>query len=101
MRAVVKKAFQGVQDGEIHPRAFSEGDVVSGDLAAVAVAEGWAEGLEGEASGEGDQDDQAGDIDLDALSKKDLEALAAERGVDLSHARSKAEIIAALEAAQD
>lgn len=41
--ATVKTAFSGVPDGEVYPRGFSPGDEVTGDLAAVAVREGWAE----------------------------------------------------------
>jgi hypothetical protein len=40
--ATVKTAFLGVPDGEIYPKAFEPGDEVTGDLAAVAVREGWA-----------------------------------------------------------
>lgn len=44
-------------------------------------------------SAPGQQDD-----DLDEKTKVELEAIAAERGVDISHARTKAEILAALRA---
>lgn len=40
--AKVIKAFAGVPDGEVYPRDFAPGDMVHGDLAAVAVREGWA-----------------------------------------------------------
>lgn len=46
-RATVVKPFDGVPDGLVMPRAFAEGDEVRGDLARVAVEEGWAEPLEG------------------------------------------------------
>jgi hypothetical protein len=42
MKAKVTKEFRGCPDGEVHPCDFAKGDVISGDLAAVAVAEGWA-----------------------------------------------------------
>lgn len=41
--AIVTKAFFGARDGEIHGTQFNAGDKVSGDLARVAVKEGWAE----------------------------------------------------------
>lgn len=39
----VIKRFSGVPDGQIYPREFMPGDQVHGELAAVAVAQGWAE----------------------------------------------------------
>lgn len=40
--ATVTKAFKGVPDGDVLPVDFVPGDEVTGDLAAVAVREGWA-----------------------------------------------------------
>jgi hypothetical protein len=40
--AKVVKAFVGAPDGEVYPRDFAPGDMVHGDLAAVAMREGWA-----------------------------------------------------------
>ena len=48
MDAVVTKPFKGAPDGEIYPRDFNVGDKLAGDLAAVAVKEGWA--IEGDKS---------------------------------------------------
>jgi hypothetical protein len=42
LRAAVVVAFSGVPDGLVLPRDFAIGDVVEGDLARVALAEGWA-----------------------------------------------------------
>lgn len=42
MKATVTVAFDGVPDGAIYPRTFAPGDTVEGDLARVAVREGWA-----------------------------------------------------------
>lgn len=39
-------------------------------------------------------------VDYDAMTRVDLEALAAQRGVDVSDAKSKADIVAALEYAE-
>jgi len=43
MKARVVKPFEGVRDGDLYPRRFEVADVVEGDLARVAIAEGWAE----------------------------------------------------------
>lgn len=40
--ATVIQEFKGVPDGEHHVRRFRVGDEVTGDLARVAIAEGWA-----------------------------------------------------------
>lgn len=37
------KPFNGARDGQAYPTAFKPGDIVEGDLARVALAEGWAE----------------------------------------------------------
>lgn len=41
--AIVTVPFVGAPDGELYGREFAVGDEVRGDLAAVAVREGWAE----------------------------------------------------------
>ncbi len=40
--ATVTRAFFGVPDGLVYPREFAPGDAVLGDLAEIAVREGWA-----------------------------------------------------------
>lgn len=40
--ARVIKEFWGCADGEPQPRLFKVGDTVAGNLAAVALREGWA-----------------------------------------------------------
>ena len=42
IKAKVTKAFDGVPDGAVYPKSWEPGDIVEGDLARVAVAEGWA-----------------------------------------------------------
>lgn len=42
MKATVIKEFPGAPDGAIYPKTFVPGDVVEGDLARVAVENGWA-----------------------------------------------------------
>ncbi len=49
IRAKVIEAFPGVPDGQTRPKKFREYDEVTGDLAEVAVREGWAELINGEA----------------------------------------------------
>jgi hypothetical protein len=48
MKAKVTKGFPGVPDGEIRTRAIAAGEVITGDLARVAVDEGWADPTEGD-----------------------------------------------------
>ncbi|MEI3850048.1 MULTISPECIES: hypothetical protein [unclassified Ensifer] len=92
MLAKVKVAFPGVPDGLVHPRNFEVGDTVEGDLAAVAVAEGWAEAEEGDDNG-------AGGVALDKMKVDELKAHAASLSIDLGEAKTKAEIIAVIVAA--
>lgn len=49
--AKVIKRFKGVPDGAIQPKVFEEGDQVTGQLADVAIAEGWAESDKSSKSG--------------------------------------------------
>lgn len=42
MKAIVTVEFMGVADGDIYPRRFTVGEPVTGDIAAVALNEGWA-----------------------------------------------------------
>lgn len=42
MKAIVQIPFRGVRDGEHHPSDLKPGDVIDGDLARVALEEGWA-----------------------------------------------------------
>lgn len=53
-RGKVIRVFKGVPDGASAPRTFEIGDHVVGDLARVALKEGWAEPVEPAAA------DQAG-----------------------------------------
>lgn len=41
--ATVVTPFDGAPDGSAYPAHFEIGDIVEGDLAEVAVAQGWAE----------------------------------------------------------
>ena len=42
MQAVVTTPFDGAPDGSIYPKHFTVGAVVEGDLARVAIEQGWA-----------------------------------------------------------
>ncbi|MEO4000318.1 hypothetical protein [Mesorhizobium sp. CAU 1732] len=42
MKATVTKPFKGVKTGEVYPTQFTFGDNVDGNLAQVAVDNGWA-----------------------------------------------------------
>jgi hypothetical protein len=43
MEAKVTTPFKGVRSGEVYPVEFVVGETVTGRLAEVALAEGWAE----------------------------------------------------------
>lgn len=45
MRATVTTAFPGAEDGTLHPRWIAVGEIITGSLAAAAVAAGWATDL--------------------------------------------------------
>lgn len=45
MKVIVKTAFPGRPDNEAVSRTIAVGEEIAGDLAAVAVKEGWAEEL--------------------------------------------------------
>lgn len=99
MKAKVVKAFPGRPDNEVMTRIVEVGEVIEGELAAVAVREEWAEEVEEvealpKAEDNGDPQPDLGKLTVDALT-----ALAVERNIDLGGATKKADIIAAIEAA--
>lgn len=94
----------------LREKGKKDGPVItlSWDAAQAALAAGTHEAAEGAAVDEGStpgsitqQADQGGDApdDLDDKTRAELEALAKERGVDVSAAKNKADVIAALRAA--
>jgi hypothetical protein len=91
MKAIVTKAFPGVPDGQIHVRQFAIGDEVDGNLAAVAVEQKWAKAKG--SKGEGPVSPLA------KLTIAELNAIAADKGIDVSTASNKAEIIDLIETA--
>jgi len=42
MKAIVERGFKGAHDGHIKPVQINPGDVIEGELATLAVAQGWA-----------------------------------------------------------
>jgi len=46
-QATVKTAFKGVPDGKQHGVVYVKGDTVTGNLAAVAITQGWADPVDG------------------------------------------------------
>jgi hypothetical protein len=43
MKIIVVTQFDGVPDGRVYARTFLPGEEVTGDLAQLALREGWAE----------------------------------------------------------
>lgn len=92
MKAIVVKAFPGRPDREVMTRQIDVGEEIEGDLATVAVDNGWAEEVsDGEGAAGLD-----GEPSITNLTVAELKALAAERNIDLSGAVKKAEIVAAI-----
>ncbi len=59
MKAKVTTAFPGRPDTEVMTRTIAVDEVIGGDLAAVAVKEGWAEEVADEAADEAEADSSA------------------------------------------
>jgi len=93
MHAKVLKEFPGCADDNPITRMIKEGEIISGDLAKVAVGEGWAEEV---ADDDVEVDDREAP-DFAEMNIGQLKAFAAERQIDLGAATRKAEIIAVLE----
>lgn len=71
MKAIVIKPFRGLPDRETTVRDFVDGDTVTGDLAAVAVREGWAiEDSEGGGAGQSQPPPPPQDPPVKATKKK-------------------------------
>lgn len=43
MKVKITKEFHGVENGALHPRLYTVGEIVEGRLADVALAEGWGD----------------------------------------------------------
>lgn len=100
MFAKVTKAFQGRPDNEPLSRTIREGEVITGDLADVAVKEKWA--TEVPPNEKSDEPPKSNlQVELEGKKVDDLVAFAKEKGVDLGEASKKADIIAVLLKALD
>lgn len=98
MKAIVTNEFVGRPDSEPLARLLPAEEVIFGDLAQVAIAAGDAELIEEEVV-EVDAADKG--PDLEKMNRTDLDALAAARGVDITTAKNKADVIALLKAAAE
>ena len=75
MAILVKKHFNGVPDGECHPHRYQPGDEVTGDLAAVALKQGWAKEVETKAEAKAEAEAKA-KAEAEAKAKAEAEAKA-------------------------
>lgn len=88
---------KGKTDGEAVSMGWDEAQAaLRAGTHEVADAEG--SGSEKPREGEGETGGGQGGDDLDAKTRSELDALAAERGVDISKAKTKADVIEALRA---
>lgn len=95
MKAVVTTEFPGRPDNEPLSRTIKVGEIIAGDLAAVAVREGWAE----EEGAEGGVEDES--VSIDGMTVNQLKAYAAENNIDLGDASKKDDIRAAIALAME
>ena len=94
MQAKVTTEFSGRPDSDALARTIKVGEVITGDLAAVAVREKWAEEVGAETPANDD-----GKPDLGGMTINQLKAFAEERKIDLGDASKKDDIRAAIELA--
>lgn len=95
MKAKVTTEFNGRPDGDALARAIKVGETITGNLAAVAVRERWAEEI-------GDPSPSANiEKRLDRMKKDELQALAAQLGVTLKGDETNKQIIALLNQAEE
>jgi hypothetical protein len=95
MFAKVTKAFQGRPDNEPLSRTIPEGEVISGDLARVAVEQKVAKEVPPNEKSE-QPPKSALQLELEGKKVEELKALAVEKNVDLGEAARKADIVAVL-----
>jgi hypothetical protein len=93
MRAKVTTEFPGRPDAESLPRQILVGEVVTGDLARLAVEQKWAEELAIEDA------PKTGAVDIDGMTVDELKSYAKDHNIDLAGASKKDDIKAAIKAA--
>lgn len=109
MKCIVEKEFNGVPTGDTRSRAIVPGEVLTGEIAEVAVREKWAKEVpddydpEAEAKAEADKKSAAETkakaarrAELEAMTVDDLKKLAADKGYDLTGLTVKADIVTAI-----
>lgn len=96
MDAIVTSRFNGRPDDSAETLTFLPGDTVRGDLARVAVDNGWADFVNDEHR----DGEKALLPDFEAMSVAELKDYAEGRAIALGTASKKAEIIEAIKAAQ-
>lgn len=94
MFAKVTTEFPGKPDNEILSRTIAVGETISGELAVIAVREKWAAEVPPSGS-------TAPKLELSAMTIEALKALAAQNDIDLGDATKKADIIAAIQLAEE
>lgn len=100
MHAKVKVAFSGKPDSEVLSRAIKVGEVITGDLARVAVENKWAKEVPPNTK-PGVEDESPLSRELRGKTVEELKAFAVEKSVDIGGATKKADIVEALVAALD
>ncbi|MBL4757489.1 MAG: hypothetical protein JKY32_07580 [Rhizobiales bacterium] len=69
MHAKVKQSFSGQPDSDFTPRTIEVGEIITGDLAEVAVREKWATKCKAPLS----EEEKAARADAEAKAKADVE----------------------------
>ena len=102
MFAKVTTEFPGKPDNEVVSRPILVGEVISGDLAKVAVDNKWADEVPpNEKSDTPAPVKSALQLELEGKTVDQLKALAKEKTIDLGEASKKAEIVEVLVKALD
>lgn len=96
MEANVKQAFPGRPDNASQVREIAVGEKITGDLARVAIEQGWADEVRAEPS-----EPEVDNDGLDKLKVDELKALAESETIDLGVATRKDDIIAAIRSARE
>lgn len=99
MKVIVKTGFSGRPDDEVLAREIKVGEVLTGDLARVAIESEWADVVEPPKAAEPPAPPNPPADPLDDMTVEQLKTFAAEKAIDLGEAKLKAEIRAAIDAA--